>query len=738
MDDVIKEFLIEAYENLDVLDRDLVILEAAPTRETLAEIFRMIHTIKGASGFLALPKLEAVAHAAESLLSDLRDGKLEVIPEITTALLQTMDAVRRILGKIEASGQEGDEDNSELIQSLLRLRDGPPAKAPAEAPVEKAEVKAPAPEPKAEEPVQQPEAKAPVEEPEAAAAPSEKAESKAPAETAEVKNQGQGVSEATVRVDVSLLNRLMNLAGELVLARNQILQAPCVDAGFIAAAQRLNLITTDLQAGVMKARMQPIANIWGKFPRIVRDLAQMCGKQIRLDMSGEETELDRTIIEAIKDPLTHLLRNAVDHGFETPAERIKNGKPGEGRLSLRAFHENGQVNIEIADDGAGVNLERVKAKAIQRGMVSAEAAARLTSREAIALIFAPGFSTAAAVSNISGRGVGMDVVKTNIEKIGGSVECDSEQGKGTTIKIKIPLTLAIIPALIVRCGGDRYAIPQVSVTEVVRVEEVKSVEHIHGAPVYRLRGVLLPLMFLSSELQIDSVKSGAVDVVVLQTGAERFGLVVDEVCDTEEIVVKPLGKQLKGAACFAGATIMGDGAVALILDVFGLAQRGGLIGAAHGSNVIDDKADQNALDDDQQTLLLFDLGEHQHMAIELSTVARLEEFQSSSIEQAGAREVVQYRGSILPLIRAASYFQGGGESATKGEGPLQAVVYTEQGRSVGLVVGRIRDIVREQVTVENNVGHNWTLGSAVIQGRVTNLLNVPALIRASDALTSEE
>lgn len=726
MDDIIKEFLIESHENLDILDRDLVTLESAPSKETLAEIFRMIHTIKGASGFLALPKLEAVAHAAESLLSDLRDGKLAVIPEITTSLLRTMDAVRRILANVEANGGEGDENDEELISTLLKLRDGavaqmkPAVVAPVvevkKAPIEPVvEVKAPA------EPVA--EVKAPVE------------QVKAPVEAAESK--GSNVLDVTVRVDVALLDRLMNLAGELVLARNQILQAPCADAGFIAASQRLNLITTDLQAGVMKARMQPIANIWGKFPRIVRDLAQSCGKQIHLEMSGEETELDRTIIESIKDPLTHILRNSVDHGIETPAERAKKGKNPEGRLFLRAFHENGQVNIEIADDGDGVNVDRVKAKAIQRGMIAADAAARMTNREAIALIFAPGFSTAETVSNISGRGVGMDVVKTNIERIGGTVECDSERGKGTTLKIKIPLTLAIIPALIVKCGGDRYAIPQVSVTELVRLDEAKSVERVHGAPVHRLRGALLPLVYLSAELQVEPGKSGAVDVVVLQTGAERLGLVVDEVCDTEEIVVKPLGKQLKGATCFAGATIMGDGSVALILDVFALALRGGLIGAAQ-SNAVAAVEEVAAVDKDHQTLLLFDLSEAQHMAIQLSTVARLEEFPYSAIERAGTREVVQYRGNILPLIRASAFFGGAGDTPGADEETLQAVVYTEHGRSVGLVVGRIRDIVRERVIVQDAVCHSWTLGSAVIQNRVTDLLNVPALIRASEQSFSSE
>jgi two-component system chemotaxis sensor kinase CheA len=698
VDEIIREFIIETQENLDLLDRELVSLESAPSKETIAVIFRAFHTIKGGSGFLAMPKLEAVTHAAENLLSDVRDGKRQVIPEITTSLLQTCDAVRRILASIEATGAEGDADDAALVAALSRLREQNIV----------------------------PEVSAPV-------------------EVAEPRTQAvPNIAETSVRVDVSLLDRLMNLAGELVLARNQILQAPCLDAKFLAAAQRLNLITTELQAGVMKARMQPISNIWGKFPRVVRDLARVCKKQVGLEMSGEETELDRTIIEAIKDPLTHLLRNAVDHGIDTPADRVKVGKSPDGRVSLRAFHENGQVNIEIADDGMGIDVDRVKAKAVQRGMMAADAAEHMSDRDAIAFIFAPGFSTAENVSNISGRGVGMDVVKTNIEHIGGSVECESVKGEGTTIKIKIPLTLAIIPALIVRCGGDRYAIPQVSVTELVRMDGAKSIEHVHGAPVHRLRGELLPLVYLGAQLQVEVESNGSaeVDVVVLQTGERRFGLVVDEVCDTEEIVVKALGKHLKGTACFAGATIMGDGAVALILDVFGVAQHGGIIGVgSHGNHLIGVATEQNhEAVDDRQTLLLFDLSDSQHMAIPLSTVARLEEFQIKDIEWAAGREVIQYREKILPLIRASSFFSDGhGSENLEQDGTLQAVVYNdERGGNVGLIVGRIRDIALERVVMEKKVRHTWTLGSAVIQNRVTDLLDVAAMINASEKNTPSE
>src|SRR5260370_15322674 len=317
-------------------------------------------------------------------------------------------------------------------------------------------------------------------------------------------------SDSTVRVNVGLLDKLMNLVGELVLARNQVLQFAkrMKDSSFLAASQRLSLITTELQAGVMKTRMQPIGNIWDQFPRTVRDVALGCGKEVAIEMEGKETELDKTIIEAIKDPLIHLVRNSVDHGIELPEDRVKWGKDRAGRLMLRAFHESGKVNIEISDDGEGLNVERIYQKAVERGVITTEQGARMTEREIFNLIFLPGVSTAEKVTNVSGRGVGMDVVKTNIERIGGTVDVQSTLGRGTTVRVKIPLTLAIIPALIVTCSGDRYAIPQVSLLELVRLgrEEVdRGIELVHGAPVYRLRGRLLPLVYLNRELKLKEI-----------------------------------------------------------------------------------------------------------------------------------------------------------------------------------------------------------------------------------------
>jgi two-component system chemotaxis sensor kinase CheA len=572
-DDIVKEFLVESYENLDRLDRDLIKLEKSPNDgEILASIFRTIHTIKGTSGFLAFDKLGAVAHVGESLLGRLREGQLVLNPDITTALLATVDAVRQMLASIESAGVEGERDDSALIARLTRLQQPPEvAGTIEEARAPKAAAAAAGASPEASIPLM---GTAKMAMAETVTAPEEmavvkavpsipaseilgnqpKAQTSGAPEAQQVQQPapGQSAADRTIRLDVALLDQLMNLVGELVLARNQILQFAnsTEESALAATSQRLNLITSELQEGVMKTRMQPIGNIWSKFPRTVRDLALACGKRVRVEMEGKETELDKTLIEAIKDPLTHLVRNSVDHGIERPEVRQAIGKDPEGRLSLRAFHEGGQVNIEITDDGAGLDQERIRNKAIQKGLISADQAGRLSDREIVNLVFMPGFSTAEQVTNVSGRGVGMDVVKTHIEKIGGTVDLQSKPGRGVMVRMKIPLTLAIIPALIVTSAGDRYAVPQVNLLELVGLDgdqARKGIETIHGSPVYRLRGRLLQLVHLKNVLQTTAIVSGSgrVNIVVLEADGRQFGLVVDEINDTEEIVVKPLSKHLK-------------------------------------------------------------------------------------------------------------------------------------------------------------------------------------------------
>jgi len=719
MEEIIKEFLVESAEGLDLLDRDLVKLERDPSsRELLAEVFRAVHTIKGTSGVLGYPKLEKVAHVGENLLSRMRDGKLMLNPAITSGLLAMVDALRRLLGEIEQNGKEGADDYGAVVQQLEALLTASQAAPQVNVEAESRAAVAASATPLAE-----------------AEAISEAKPVAPPAATASAEVAKEpAVAGSNIRVDVGLLDKMMNLVGELVLARNQILQCSSSqsDATFFNAAQRLNLITTELQEGVMKTRMQPIGNVWGRFPRLVRDLALQCGKQVTIEMEGAETELDKTIIEAIKDPLTHILRNSLDHGIETPEERVRAGKAASGRLHLRAYHEGGQVNIEINDDGAGIDLERVKQKAVQRALISAQQAERMSDRELTNLVFLPGFSTAEKVSNVSGRGVGMDVVKTNIEKIGGTVDLQSMRGQGTTLKIKIPLTLAIIPALIVCSGGERFAIPQVSLLELVRLEDSQgsaAIEHIQGVPVHRLRGRLLPLVFLNRELKLQpndghERNNALSNIVVLQADDRQFGLVVDEINDTEEIVVKPLGKQLKGLSCFAGATIMGDGQVALILDVLGIAQMASVVTEVHEQAVSGAEAAEAAGKCARQSWLLFRSDKGSHLALPLSAVARLEEFPLHLVEHSGAEEVVQYRGEIMPLVRMSRLLHEDGAA----NDPLQVVVFNDSGRSLGLVVDRIEDITDEAIQVRDDARRGFLLGSAVIQQKVTDIVDLQQVV----------
>ena len=713
--EVIREFLIESTENLGRLDQEIVQLEQSPRdAQLLASVFRTMHTIKGTGGMLGFNAVEKLAHLAENLLSEVRNGERDLTPALVSLVLRTVDAVKAELVAIEAGGKESGVSHAAL-QEELRLACETRAAAPAKRDQGERGEAAPA-----------------------------------PAVADDGAGSQKNVSEdSTIRVDVGLLDRLMNLVGELVLARNQILQfnATREDSSFNTSAQRVDLITTELQEGVMKTRMQPIGNIWNKFPRVVRDVATGCGKQVRIEMEGKDTELDKTIIEAIKDPLTHLVRNAVDHGIEPPAKRKAAGKEPEGRLLLRAFHEGGQVNIEITDDGAGLDHEKIRRKALEKNLISSELAARLTERDVANLIFLPGFSTAEKVTNVSGRGVGMDVVKTNIEKIGGTVDVHSKPGEGSTVRMKIPLTLAIIPALIVTSGGDRYAIPQINLLELVRLEgeQVRSgIELVNGAPVHRLRGQLLPLVYLARELKTEGemparagerlARQAAVNIVVLRADERQFGLVVDDINETEEIVVKPLSKQLKNINTFAGATIMGDGRIALILDVVGLAQRADVVGETHDRSIteIDRKQSESKESLSRRQVLLCQYGEGGQMAIDLSAVGRLEEFSASSIEIADDQEAVQYRGQIMPLIRVSDLLQGKHRKAGRQEAFIHVVVYSDQGRNVGLVVDRILDVVDEAFVVERQTGRRGVLGSAVIQKRITDILDIPQLIRAAD------
>ena len=798
IDEIVGEFLVESYENLDRFDEDLLALERDPgDAEVISSIFRTIHTVKGTAGFFAFDRLGELAHVAENLLGRLREGELAVNEEIASALLITGDTLRQMLGTIETTGEEGDEDTVELTATLKRLHAGdttdsaeaasPPPEGEDESSPEVVEAATSGShgddddglgcdDPALDQPMastragngDQEEVNPKLGEmligegdttPEAVALAAYEqdlgddrrigeilvdqgqttTDAVDKAVEAQGNDSGRGLSDSSIRVDVGLLDELMNLVGELVLARNQIVQlvGEEQDSHYAGASQRLNLITTELQEGVMKTRMQPIGNVWNKLPRVVRDLSLSCGKQVRLVMEGQDTELDKTIIEAIKDPLTHLVRNAVDHGIEVPEQRIASGKPEEGQLTLRAFHEGGQVNIEIQDDGGGIDPHALKQKAIAKRVITAEQAASMTDREAVNLIFAAGFSTAAEVTSVSGRGVGMDVVRTNIERIGGTVDVQSEQGRGTSCKVKIPLTLAIVPALMVTSGESRFAIPQLSLIELVRLEGEearKGIELVHGAPVHRLRGRLLPIVDLAGELGRDTSQvRDNVNIVVLQADGQSFGLVVDAIQDTEEIVVKPLGSHLKEADLFSGATIMGDGRVALILDVLGIAERARVVTeTAERTGATEDLGD--ILDErhvERRTLLLVRIGDDRRAAIALSDVERLEEFASASIEFGDGREVVQYREDILPLVRLADALGVGGFGMDVPEN-LDVVVNRIGGQMVGIVVGSILDIVEQDVNLRDGDEGRSVFGSAIIQGRVTDVVDIDAVVMRND------
>ncbi len=757
-DELLNEFLIESNENLDRLDEELVTLETEPTnRELLNSIFRRIHTIKGVCGFLDFSILESVTHAGENLLQTLRNGEVLVDEQITTLLLNLCDAVRTMLQTIEATGAEGPQRYEGLVEAMVLAAEKKDTPRPPtemsldeefEAILAQRELDAmPPPDttiaPAGGTPVLTPEPSSTPHQPTSTPIPS----SVAPTATSQddrsepdtIDTSKHSAIDTTLRVDVDLLDHLMNLAGELVLARNQILQTTKsrTDIAFRNITQRLSLVTSELQEGVMKTRMQQIATVWTKFPRVVRDLARTCHKQVRLEMEGKETELDKTIIEAIKDPLTHIVRNSIDHGIELPDAREQAGKPAEGCIALRAFHEGGYVIIEIADDGAGLNTEKIRARALERGLISAERAQTAGENEIHRLIFAPGFSTAETVTNISGRGVGMDVVKSNIERIGGQVDITSHWGLGSTIRLKIPLTLAIIPTLLVSSGAQKFAIPQVSITELVQMratmaEHNKDLSWLGNTPVYRLRGNLLPLLFLDRQLQLCSADSHAsVDekiIVVVKVDNCRFGIVVDSVYDTEEIVVKPLGRQLKNVPVFAGATILGDGQIALIIDIAALGKRSGVYQEAQRAEEkrLAAEAAQISASNSVQ-LLVVQVSEEYRAAIPLHAVNRLEEIPQSELERLGSQMIVQYRGSILPVVDVCKLLKLPEQVSET----MQIVVVGTGTMLIGLRVQRIMDVANEISAVKPVKGHPGIRMIGVINKKVTAVLDVDQLLSQS-------
>ncbi|MEY9592773.1 two-component system chemotaxis sensor kinase CheA [Bradyrhizobium yuanmingense] len=766
MDDLLREFLTETSESLDTVDNQLVKFEQEPNNaKILDNIFRLVHTIKGTCGFLGLPRLEALAHAGETLMGKFRDG-MPVTAEAVTVILSSIDRIKEILAGLEATEAEPEGNDRDLIDKLEAMVEqgmaamsgsAPVADAPPLVPEAPAAAAAPAKEmtmgtlvdqtlerplrpgevsldelerafreTAIEAPVPAPVAKAEVKAEPAAEAAKPAKEKAAPKKSMadEMAGEGDRIANQSIRVNVDTLEHLMTMVSELVLTRNQLLEISRrnEDTEFKVPLQRLSNVTAELQEGVMKTRMQPIGNAWQKLPRIVRDLSSELGKQIELEMHGADTELDRQVLDLIKDPLTHMVRNSADHGLETPAERLASGKGEQGTIRLSAYHEGGHIIICIADNGRGLNTEKIKAKALSSGLVTEAELEKMSEAQIHKFIFAPGFSTAAAITSVSGRGVGMDVVRTNIDQIGGTIDIKSVAGEGSSVTIKIPLTLAIVSALIVEAAGDRFAIPQLSVVELVRARANSEhrIERIKDTAVLRLRNKLLPLIHLKKLLKIDDGAASDPEngfIVVTQVGSQTFGIVVDGVFHTEEIVVKPMSTKLRHIDMFSGNTILGDGAVIMIIDPNGIAKALGAAGSsAHGMG---DEAAGHHIGSGEQTtsLLVFRAGSSQPKAVPLGLVTRLEELPADKIEFSNGRYMVQYREQLMPLVAME-----GVTIASQGAQPI--LVFADDGRSMGLVVDEIIDIVEERLNIEVGGSSSGVLGSAVIKGQATEVIDV--------------
>ncbi len=720
MDELLRDFLTETSESLDRVDAELVRFEQEPNNtQILSNIFRLVHTIKGTCGFLALSRLERLTHAAESLMGKFRDG-MPVTSDAVTLILATLDRIKSILSGIESLEREPDGGDDDLIERLGAMSRGeaPRGEAPrSDAP--RRESVPGAPPPVAAPTV--PGAGRPGEAVKSEPAEPEPAEKRAEAAEKPGNEPADKLANHSIRVSVDTLDHLMTTVSELVLTRNQLLEIVRrhEDSDFKVPLQRLSNVTAELQEGVMKTRMQPIGNAWQKLPRIVRDLSAELGKSIELERDGPEPELDRQVLELVKDPLTHLVRNCADHGIERPSQRLAAGKPQSGKIRLNAYHQGGHIIIEIGDDGRGLDTDRIKAKAIDLGLASEADLAAKSDAEICNFIFAPGFSTATEVTSISGRGVGMDVVRSNIEQIGGTVDLKSVPGKGTTFTIKIPLTLAIVSALIVEAGGERFAIPQLSVLELVRAGGggEHRIERIKDTPVLRLRNALLPLLYLKEILRLGEGGGDEGFVVVTQVGNQIFGTVVDSVFHTEEIVIKPMSSRLRHISVFSGTTILGDGSVIMILDPNGIAQSLGRAAQAQ-AEANTHHEDEDTSNEDAVSLLVFRAGSQRAKAVPLSLVTRLEEIDCARIEMSDGRCLVQYRDQLMPLLRVDD------ETGLKKEGAQPILVFSDQGRSMGLAVDEIVDIVEDKLDIEVGGHRPGVLGYAVVKGNTTEIIDV--------------
>ncbi|MDH3347930.1 MAG: chemotaxis protein CheW [Desulfobulbaceae bacterium] len=794
-DEILQGFIEESLEHLADIENDLLTIEEAGAdidEDLVNKVFRAAHSIKGGAGFMGLTIIQELAHAAENVLGLIRSNKLIPTPEIINVLLTASDELQKLIEDIQNSN---DKDISHHIVELNAIFEGKPPEPQATQPEATPEPTEDLPEiPEPEEitkEIAEPEPyPPPTPEPITASSPATNSQ--------EQPSKPISTAETTIRVNVSLLDQLMNMAGELVLARNQLLQTIGAKdfRNMDASGQRIDLVTSELQEAIMLTRMQPIGNVFNKFTRIVRDLSKKLGRQIDLTIVGKEVELDKTIIEAINDPLTHLVRNSVDHGIEKPNDRIKIGKSPRGFIILKAYHEAGQVVIEINDDGKGIDGHKIAAAAINKGLITPEQAKMMSIKEKINLILLPGFSTAEVVTDVSGRGVGMDVVKTNLDKLGGSIEIESEVGKGSNIRIKLPLTLAIIPSQIIMTGGERYAIPQVNLEELLLIPASKvkeRVERVGDAEVVRLRGDLLPLLRLADVLGIEKTytdpesgeikpdkregiadrrsrsssfteqngetknesykrveketntdfnienrsdterrwrASSSLNIVVVSAGSVKYGLIVDMLLDSEEIVIKPLGRHLQQCKGYAGATIMGDGKVALILDISSLARMGDLA-SLEGSDRATElaKAAKEAVNanKDKQSLLIFRSSEEEQFSVPLSQVERVEKTTQTDIGHIGGRRVIKYQDGSLPLI---SIDEAAAVQPLADVDDLLVIVFHLAGKYIGLLSIGPLDTVEINMDIDDStLKQPGIMGSSIINNQITMLVDIFELVQ---------
>jgi two-component system chemotaxis sensor kinase CheA len=760
--ELIDDFVTESLEGMAEIETDLLQIEADGAdvdTDLVNRVFRSIHSIKGAAGFLMLERIEKLSHSLENVLDRIRGASLVPTTGGIEVMLEAADTLRRMLENV---GDSNSVEVGSLVEQLRLIEAGEirekscksePAvkRGPADAVAERND---PAEASTAAEPVASNSESEPasnsVSNDDAASQADTESGKQAAATDSQPKASSGASGDANVRVGVSVLDRLMNLAGELVLGRNQLLQTIASgDTRMLEmVATRLDQVTSELQGTIMQTRMQPVGNVFNKFTRVVRDLSRTLGKQCQLVIDGKDVELDKTIIEAIGDPLTHLIRNSVDHGVESPQVRQQNGKPAEGTVHLKAFHQDGKVNISISDDGAGIDAGRLKTKAVEKGLITQERADVMCDAEALRLIFMPGFSTAEQVSAVSGRGVGMDVVKTNFERLGGSIDIDTVLGKGTTMTIRLPLTLAIIPSLVVHSGDRRFALPQVNISELVRIrtgEESRRIEKLRGVEVLRLRDSLLPLIRLSSYLGSDSAANpdssrsvdaadqpessrnskSAINIVVLEAGSLRYGLVVDGLSDSEEIVVKPLGRHMQDVKSLAGATVLGDGEIALILDVTGLAGQMGL--EITETTETRNAEQETAKRDDAFSTLLFTNHPREQFGVPMSCVSRIERVREEQFDSVAGQEVLQYRDRTLPLLSIENCITA---LPREQKATLHVIVFQAGNREVGLIAPKILDIrdVPGELDTET-FAEAGVLGSIVLEGQTTRIFDPYELVR---------